>query len=145
MYKATLLHCYDNKMDHSERTEDTRYWWTPVWWSGSRHWLVPISWVQHQHPPSSPPAPWWDCLLWTGVGPSDSAAGRVSGEQSLGAASWGSTDSSNSSRTSCACRQQQNIKLNLPHCTVLAVLYLMEATGNNALFLSRGPQYIGLR
>ena len=29
--------------------------------------------------------------------------------------------------------------------TFLSLLYLMEATGNKAWFLSRGPQYIGFR
>ena len=29
--------------------------------------------------------------------------------------------------------------------TLITLLYLMEATGNKALFLSRGPQYIGFR
>ena len=44
---------------------------------------------------------------------------------------------------------EEKYKTQYPHLPSLALLYtllyLMEATGNKALFLSRGPQYIGLR
>ena len=40
---------------------------------------------------------------------------------------------------------EEKYKTEHPPLPSLALLHLMEATGNKALFLSRGPQYIGLR